>query len=113
MIRNRLVVVALAALAVVAGFDAVRSDEPPQPAATDERLLIDLASSRAGTEIAPLELRRAFPGAEPSSLAVSKVAAAPDGSFLVTWGSGPNPFGHDTNIFYRRFAAKGKPLVPA
>ena len=83
MIRNRLVVMALAALALVAGLDAVRSDVPPQPAATDERLLIDLASSRAGTEIAPLALRRAFPGAEPSSLAVSKVAAAPDGLVAV------------------------------
>lgn len=83
MIRNRLVVAALAALAVVAGLDAVRNDEPPQRPAADERLLIDLASSRDGTEIAPVELRRAFPGTEPSSLAVSKVAAAPDGLLAV------------------------------
>lgn len=81
---DRLVLAALAAVAVVALVDAVRTDEPAERATTrDDGLLIDLASSRNGTEIAPARLRRAFPGPEPSSLAVSKVAAAPDGIVAV------------------------------
>jgi hypothetical protein len=77
---DRLVLAALAAVAVVALIDAARTGERADRASTrEDGLLIDLASSRDGTEIAPAKLRGAFPGPEPSSLAVSKVAAAPDG----------------------------------
>jgi hypothetical protein len=78
---DRLVLAALAAVAVVALVDAVRTDERRPP--REDGLLIDLASSRDGTTIAPVKLRRAFPGPEPRSLAVSKVAAAPDGVVAV------------------------------
>jgi hypothetical protein len=38
------------------------------------------------------------------------VAAAPDGSFLVAWASGPNPFGQGASLFARRFSGSGTPL---
>jgi hypothetical protein len=42
------------------------------------------------------------------------VAAAPDGSFVATWTSGPNPYGfQNDDILARRFAADGGPLGPA
>ena len=84
MSSDRLVLAALAAVAVVAVVDAVRAGErADRPPTREGGLLIDLASSREGTAIAPARLRRAFPGRAPKSLAVSKVAAAPDGVVAV------------------------------
>ncbi|HEY9420927.1 MAG TPA: hypothetical protein VIW92_05915 [Thermoanaerobaculia bacterium] len=51
---------------------------------------------------------------DPARLQMSpEVAAAPDGSFVATWASGPNPYGQEADIFVRRFAADGDPLGPA
>jgi hypothetical protein len=42
------------------------------------------------------------------------IAAAPDGSLITTWASGPNPYGfQNDDILARRFTAGGKPLGPA
>lgn len=42
------------------------------------------------------------------------VAAAPDGSFVATWASGPTESGYQGyNLLARRFAANGQPLGPA
>ena len=41
------------------------------------------------------------------------VAAAPDGSFVASWASGPNPFGHGASLLARRFDADGTPLGDA
>lgn len=79
MTANRLVVGAVVVLALVAAVDALRSgaQERPRP----DKLggfRIQLASSREGTWLPPDSLRRAFPGREPPSIAISKVAVADD-----------------------------------
>jgi hypothetical protein len=78
VIANRLAVAAVAVLGLVVVADALRSrtgDAAPPP---PSRLVIDLASSRATTSHPPAMLAAAFPGRRPESLAVSKVAVAPD-----------------------------------
>lgn len=84
MTSSRVVVTAIAALALVAAVDGVRSGgrAEPGPRARDG-FRIDLESSRAGTQIPVASLRRAFPGPPPARVAVSKVAVAPDGVVAV------------------------------
>ena len=77
MTANRLVVAAVVVLGVVAAADAFRSrghEVAPPPS----RLVIDLASSREETWHPQRLLTAAFPGRRPDSVAVSKVAVAPD-----------------------------------
>ena len=80
MTSNRAVVAGVAILAVVALVDALRSEPPPTSRAQPARrgYLIDLESSRPGADVPRAWLRRAFPGADPATLAVSKVAVAPN-----------------------------------
>jgi hypothetical protein len=77
---NRLVVGAVALLAVVIAFDAVRGGgDDGERGAPIDGFRIDLASSRDGTWHPPASLRAAFPGdVDPPSVAISKVAVAPD-----------------------------------
>ena len=82
MIWNRLIVAALVLLGAVVVLDAMRREEPePQSELGDYR--IDLASSHDGTWHPFPLLRDAFPGRRPASLAVSKVAVAPDETVAV------------------------------
>jgi hypothetical protein len=78
VIANRLVVAAVAALGVVVVADALRSRSEDAPPSSPSRLVIDLASSRERTFHSEELLAAAFPGRQPGSLAVSKVAVAPD-----------------------------------
>jgi hypothetical protein len=82
VIWNRVVVAAVVVLGVVVVLDAVRSDGP-DARTTPGDFRIDLASSRDGTWHPVAMLREAFPGRRPSSLAVSKVAVAPDETVAV------------------------------
>jgi hypothetical protein len=76
---NRIVVAAVAVLAVVAVADAFRDDgDAARTSTPKDGYRIDLESSREGTWLPGAKLREAFPGARPASLAVSKVAIAPD-----------------------------------
>ena len=79
MTSNRVVVAAVAVVVAVAAVDAVRSNGR-ETSARDSRdgYRIDLASSRPGTWLPPAKLRRAFPDPDPPTIAVSKVAVAPD-----------------------------------
>ena len=79
MTANRVAVAVVVVLAAVAAADALRSgDTGPSAGAPATGYLIDLGSSRSGTSHPASRLREAYPGAAPSSLAVSKVAVAPD-----------------------------------
>jgi hypothetical protein len=78
VIANRLAVAAVAVLGVVVLADALRSrTEDPAPS-SPSRLVIDLESSRERTSHPEALLAAAFPGRQPDSLAVSKVAVARD-----------------------------------
>ncbi len=78
MTANRLVVAAVAVLGVVVVADGLRSDPNDAAPGSSSRLVIDLASSRDATSHSVTMLAEAFPGRQPESLAVSKVAVAPD-----------------------------------
>jgi hypothetical protein len=78
MTANRLVIVAVTLVALLAIADALRTGSDATPRATRDGYRIDLASSREGTYLSPDVLRAAFPGEPPPSIAVSKVAEAPD-----------------------------------
>ena len=82
MIWNRLVVAAIVLLGAVVVVDAARREEPEARSELGD-YRIDLASSRDGTWHPFPMLRDAFPGRRPSSLAVSKVAIAPDETVAV------------------------------
>jgi hypothetical protein len=77
VIWNRLVVGAIAVLALVVIWDGTRGHGTTQRQPI-EGYRIDLASSRDGTWHPVSKLREAFPGASPTSLAISKVAVASD-----------------------------------
>ncbi len=81
---NRIVVGAIAVLALVVVYDAVRSDGEPVRRDTSGGYRIDLASARHESPLPVSLLRSAFPGRRPASLAVSKVAI--DGEGLVAVG---------------------------
>lgn len=83
MISNRVVVAAILLLGLVAAVDAVRSDGGADDRRGDDSFRIDLASSRDATWHPVSILRDAFPGRRPTSLAVSKVAVAPDETVAV------------------------------
>jgi hypothetical protein len=78
VIANRLAVVAVAALGLVVVADALRSPAEEASPRPQSRLVIDLQSSRATAPQSEGLLARAFPGRRPETLAVSKVAVAPD-----------------------------------
>jgi hypothetical protein len=79
VIRNRLAVAAVAVLGAIVLADALRPRAELEPGPDPSTgLLIDLASSREGTWHPVAMLRAAFPGREPETLAVSKVAVAYD-----------------------------------
>jgi hypothetical protein len=81
---NRIVVAAIAGLALVVVYDALQSDdEQPVRRGSFGDYRIDLASSRDGISLPVSLLRAAFPGRRPASLAVSKVAIDADGMVAV------------------------------
>jgi hypothetical protein len=80
---NRVVVGAIAVLAVVVVYDAVQSDGEPVRRSSNGDYRIDLESSLDGSPLPVSMLRSAFPGRRPDSLAVSKVAIDPDGVVAV------------------------------
>jgi len=80
---NHVVVAAVALVAGAAVLDAVLNGTPAEPKVDRSGYLIDLASSREGTYLAADLLRAQFPGRRPRSLAVSKVAEAPDDTIAV------------------------------
>ena len=77
---NRIVVAAIALLAVVVVFDAVQRDDEPEARDPVGDYRIDLASSRDGSPLSVSLLIEAFPGRRPASLAVSKVAVDAQGT---------------------------------
>jgi hypothetical protein len=80
---NRIVVAAIAVLALVVVYDAVQGDDEPVRRDALGDYPIDLASSREGSSLPVSLLREAFPGRRPASLAVSKVAIDADGMVAV------------------------------
>ncbi len=80
---NRIVVGAIAVLALVAVYDAVQRDDEPVSRDTSGDYRIDLASARHENPLPVSLLRAAFPGRRPASLAVSKVAVDADGMVAV------------------------------
>ena len=83
MTWNRIVVAAIAVLALVVVYVALqRGDEPEgRDAVGDYR--IDLASSRDGSPLPASLLLEAFPGRRPASLAISKVAVDAEGMLAI------------------------------
>ena len=78
MIANRLVVAAVALLGLVVVADALRSPAEQAAPSAASRLVIDLQSSRERASLSNALLAGAFPGRWPETLALSKVAVAPD-----------------------------------
>jgi hypothetical protein len=57
---------------------------------------------------------RLNPGSQDHIEEKPAIAATPDGGFVATWVSGPNPYGFESDdILARRFTANGKPLGAA
>jgi hypothetical protein len=57
---------------------------------------------------------RLNPGSQDHIEEKPAIAATPDGGFVATWVSGPNPYGFEgDDILVRRFTANGKPLGAA
>jgi hypothetical protein len=79
---NRIVVAAIAVLAVVVVYDALQGDETVRRGSLGD-YRIDLASSRDGSPLPVSLLSAAFPGQRPASLAVSKAAIDSDGVVAV------------------------------
>lgn len=79
---NRIVVGAIAVLALVVVYDALQRDEPVSRD-TSGGYRIDLGSARDQSPLPVSLLRAAFPGQRPASLAVSKVAVDADGMIAV------------------------------
>ena len=77
---NRIVVAAIAVLALVVAYDAVQRDDDSESRDPVGDYRIDLASSRDGSPLPASMLIEAFPGRRPTSLAVSKVAVDPHGT---------------------------------
>ncbi|MDX6422574.1 MAG: hypothetical protein QOI67_45 [Gaiellaceae bacterium] len=77
---NRVVVGAIAVLALVVVYDALQSDGKPVRRSSNDDYRIDLESSRDGSPLPVSMLRAAFPGRRPASLAVSKVAVDAHGT---------------------------------
>jgi hypothetical protein len=80
---NRIVVAAIAVLALVVVYDSLQRGEEPVRRGSSSDYRIDLASSRDGSPLPVSLLRAAFPGERPASLAVSKVAIDTDGMVAV------------------------------
>jgi len=80
---NRIVVGAIAVLALVVVYDALQRDDEPVNRDTSDGYRIDLASARHESPLPASLLRAAFPGHRPTSLAVSKVAVDADGMIAV------------------------------
>ena len=80
---NRIVVGAIAVLALVVVYDALQRDGEPVSRDTSGGYRIDLASARHASPLPVSLLRAAFPGPRPASLAVSKVAVDADGMIAV------------------------------
>ena len=80
---NRIVVGAIAVLAVVVVYDALQGDDKTVRRSSLGDYRIDLASSRAGSPLPASMLIEAFPGRRPGSLAVSKVAVDPHGTMAL------------------------------
>jgi hypothetical protein len=80
---NRVVVAAIAVLAVVVVYDALKSDDAPESRKLVGDYRIDLASSRDGSPLPASVLLEAFPGRRPDSLAISKVAVDADGMLAI------------------------------
>ena len=79
MNSGRVIVAVVAVLVVVAAIDALRSDgSEAAPAPRQSGYVIDISSSRSGTWLPAETLRDAFPRPRPRSVAISKVAVAPD-----------------------------------
>ena len=78
MTANRLAVAAVAVLGLVVAVDALRSPAEQDAPQAPSRLVIDLQSSRETASQSEALLAGAFPGRRPDTLAVSKVAVAPD-----------------------------------
>lgn len=80
---NRIVVGAIAVLAVVVVYDAVQREDEPENSDPMGDYRIDLASSRDGSPLPASMLIEAFPGQRPYSLAVSKVAVDAHGTMAL------------------------------
>lgn len=80
---NRIVVGAIAVLALIVLYDALQAGEEPVRRGSAGDYRIDLASSRDGSPLPVSLLRAAFPGQRPASLAVSKAAIDEDGMVAV------------------------------
>lgn len=80
---NRIVVAAIAVLALVVVYDAVQRDDDSESRDPVGDYRIDLASSRDGSPLPASMLIEAFPGRRPTSLAVSKVAVDPHGTMAL------------------------------
>ena len=86
---NRIVVGAIAVLAIVVVYDALQGDDKTVRRNSLGDYRIDLASSRDGSPLPASMLIEAFPGRRPGSLAVSKVAVDADGMIAVAVSHGP------------------------
>jgi hypothetical protein len=80
---NRIVVAAIAVLAIVVVYDALRRDDEPERTDAVGDYRIDLASARDGSPLPASLLLGAFPGRRPTSLAISKVAVDADGMLAI------------------------------
>ena len=80
---NRIVVAAIAVLAVVVVYDAVQRGDEPEGRRPVGDYRIDLSSSRDGSPLPTSLLLEAFPGRRPGSLAISKVAVDADGMLAI------------------------------
>ena len=80
---NRVVLAAIAVLAVVVVYDALQGDDEIVRPASLGDYRIDLASARDGSPLPASMLLEAFPGNRPRSLAVSKVAVDAHGTMAL------------------------------
>jgi hypothetical protein len=80
---NRVVLAAIAVLAVVVVYDALQGDDEIVRRASLAGYRIDLASARDGSPLPASMLLEAFPGNRPRSLAVSKVAVDAHGTMAM------------------------------
>jgi hypothetical protein len=80
---NRIVVGAIAVLAVVVVYDAVQRDDEPRAQGRGRRLPDRSCELRDGSPLPASLLLEAFPGRRPASLAISKVAVDADGMLAI------------------------------